>query len=85
MFISSLLCLGPFLKLEELCVIRDYCMNSGNAWPILPNWLDGSHRLMFHFENYNAAVSFRHFKLDAVNAVLILLTPWGAYLAVLVF
>ena len=60
-------------------------MNSGNAWPILPNWVDGSHRLMFHFENYNVAVSFRHFKLDAVNPVLILLTPWGAYLAVLVF
>ena len=33
-------------------------MNSGNAWPILPNWVDGSHRLMFHVQNYNAAVSF---------------------------
>ena len=54
--------------------------------PILPNWVDGSHRLIFfYFENCNAALRFRHFKLDAVKAVLILLTPWGAYLTLLDF
>ena len=41
---------------------------------------DGSYRLIFNFKHCNQAVLYRHFKMDALTAILTLVTP-GCYMA----
>ena len=86
MFISKLLCLRAFFQVRGTwCDLRSLHELGECLAIILPNWVDGSHKLIFHLENCNAAVRFRHFKLDAVNAVLISVYTVGSVFGRLTF